>query len=334
MGRGADRVGRSGQTAGRAQGLTGRSPIPRLELPAEYDEFEVGGDARALYTRLAADGPLDLDDLDSSIVRRLGAAGLVTVADGQVDAVAPGGPLLSLVDRHTQQAVAAREALDDLMTVWRTARTSEVGVEVHSGASADRAYRQGILSAEREIVALSIGPRAGMEIEPAPGLLEALARGVTVRVIYHNRVFESASALEVTEACIAAGEEARVFPGVPVNLVIMDDFATMNASYDSDEPIHLACTRNRRIVNSWKAIFESFWRLAIPFDSGDGLAQGTAEFRELARLLGLGLTDRAIARELGVSERTVGRRVTRLQDHLGAETRFQLGLQIAVRGWL
>lgn len=309
--------------------------ITRLEVPSAYAELELGFETRSLYTRLAAEGPLPVDDLERSALQALVATGLVIISGDRADAVPPTGPLLALSELHTQRAVAARQAIDDLTMVWRTARSSEVGVEVVSGAAADRVYRDGLAASEREILALAIGPRAGKTIEPAPGVIDALGRGVAVRVVYNSRVFESESAIAVTEACMAAGEEARVLPGVPVNLTIMDDFATMNVSYNSDEPIHVAYTRNRRVVDSWRAIFQSFWQLAMPLDQHTMLADGPDDdFRQLVRLLSLGLTDRAIARELDVSERTIGRRVTRLQEHLGADTRFQLGLQLAIRGWV
>ncbi|WP_436495029.1 LuxR C-terminal-related transcriptional regulator [Actinokineospora sp. HUAS TT18] len=54
----------------------------------------------------------------------------------------------------------------------------------------------------------------------------------------------------------------------------------------------------------------------------------------LLRHMCTGATDRAIARELCVSERTVHRRIARLQTLLGANSRFQLGVLVAVRGWL
>jgi DNA-binding NarL/FixJ family response regulator len=54
----------------------------------------------------------------------------------------------------------------------------------------------------------------------------------------------------------------------------------------------------------------------------------------LLAYLNAGLTDEAIARELDVSERTVGRRISRLQDMLGVASRFQLGSQAARRGWV
>ncbi|WP_139827727.1 helix-turn-helix domain-containing protein [Nesterenkonia sp. PF2B19] len=47
-----------------------------------------------------------------------------------------------------------------------------------------------------------------------------------------------------------------------------------------------------------------------------------------------GLTDEHMARELGISRRTLSRRVQDLLERTGARTRFQLGVQAARRGWL
>ncbi|HEY8820946.1 MAG TPA: LuxR C-terminal-related transcriptional regulator [Dermatophilaceae bacterium] len=56
-----------------------------------------------------------------------------------------------------------------------------------------------------------------------------------------------------------------------------------------------------------------------------------------ARILSLlsdGRSDSTIARESGISVRTVERRVRSLMDRLGAKTRFQAGVQAARRGWI
>jgi DNA-binding NarL/FixJ family response regulator len=47
-----------------------------------------------------------------------------------------------------------------------------------------------------------------------------------------------------------------------------------------------------------------------------------------------GLKDRAIARALGIGERTVQRRLSRLMSTLGAKTRFQAAINAVHRGWL
>lgn len=51
-------------------------------------------------------------------------------------------------------------------------------------------------------------------------------------------------------------------------------------------------------------------------------------------LLSAGRTDAAIARQSGISQRTVERRVRALMNQLGAATRFQAGVQAARRGWI
>lgn len=60
----------------------------------------------------------------------------------------------------------------------------------------------------------------------------------------------------------------------------------------------------------------------------------TAATRHLLRLMRTGAIDETIARELGVSLRTVHRRITRLQNLLGARSRFQLGVIACERGWV
>jgi len=47
-----------------------------------------------------------------------------------------------------------------------------------------------------------------------------------------------------------------------------------------------------------------------------------------------GAPDASIARQAGVSQRTVERRLRSLMDRLGAETRFQAGVLAVHRGWL
>ncbi len=58
------------------------------------------------------------------------------------------------------------------------------------------------------------------------------------------------------------------------------------------------------------------------------------EERQILALLTAGLPDAAVARELGLSNRTYHRRLHDMMDHLGARTRFQLARQAARRGWL
>ncbi|MFC6678324.1 response regulator transcription factor [Nonomuraea ferruginea] len=55
---------------------------------------------------------------------------------------------------------------------------------------------------------------------------------------------------------------------------------------------------------------------------------------QVVRLAAQGLSDEAIARHLGVSVRTVRTRFAEAMTELGAQSRFQAGVEAARRGWL
>lgn len=78
------------------------------------------------------------------------------------------------------------------------------------------------------------------------------------------------------------------------------------------------------------------WRTTGPGDSRvdtDPGVEPTDCDREIVLLLAAGATDETIARRLGISARTVQRRVQALMTTLGVRTRFQAGVQAALRNW-
>ncbi|MEU1599968.1 hypothetical protein ABZ468_46110 [Streptomyces sp. NPDC005708] len=64
------------------------------------------------------------------------------------------------------------------------------------------------------------------------------------------------------------------------------------------------------------------------------MPQPDAETQSLLALLASDLTDAAIARAQGWSERTTQRRVHQLMGRLGASSRLQARLTATRRGWL
>lgn len=89
-------------------------------------------------------------------------------------------------------------------------------------------------------------------------------------------------------------------------------------------------------------LFEREWAQGRPmFTTGAGVReepavdqQPTDEELEVLALLLAGISDRRAASELGLSIRTVERRVRRLMDLSGVESRLQLGWHAARVGWL
>ncbi|MFC4057799.1 LuxR C-terminal-related transcriptional regulator [Planomonospora corallina] len=84
------------------------------------------------------------------------------------------------------------------------------------------------------------------------------------------------------------------------------------------------------VAAALRTLFEELWARAAPLPwarSGDGVVQ-------VLRLSSQGMSDEAIARQLGVSVRTVRARFAEAMAALGAHSRFQAGVEAARRGWL
>jgi DNA-binding NarL/FixJ family response regulator len=103
-----------------------------------------------------------------------------------------------------------------------------------------------------------------------------------------------------------------------------------------------ALVRRSRLCDALRELFEAHWAQAVPVFSGTGgtttANEGHPDLlpadRSLLHLLNAGLKDEAILRQLGISERTLRRRINELTARLGATSRFQAGAQAVRRGWL
>jgi len=71
-----------------------------------------------------------------------------------------------------------------------------------------------------------------------------------------------------------------------------------------------------------------------PADPVTGLRAPTVDERDLLAFVAAGATDDVIARQLGISPRTLRRRLHDLFDELGASNRFHAGVEAARRGWV
>jgi len=102
------------------------------------------------------------------------------------------------------------------------------------------------------------------------------------------------------------------------------------ADWGSAESDHIVI-RNPMLISAFTTMFDYAWDLAHPMP---GARRDISQDRQLLTLLASGFKDEAIARYLGWGVRTVRRRVAKLMDDLGAETRFQLGAAAQSRGLL
>lgn len=165
--------------------------------------------------------------------------------------------------------------------------------------------------------------------------LELLGRGGRVRAVYESTAADHAASF------IAAGEEARVLPSLPIKLLLVDDRLAWVPLLDSpDTPSSsFVIVHQSALLNALAGLFENLWRYALPLDPA-GSVPATSDAtgpdpieRRILGLMNAGLPDEAIARHLGLSHRTLQRRVRDLMEHLDAATRYQLGAQAVARGW-
>ncbi|MFC9792800.1 hypothetical protein ACFVJI_09180 [Streptomyces sp. NPDC127584] len=175
--------------------------------------------------------------------------------------------------------------------------------------------------------------------EPEPfgvgcGRIRALlSRGIAVRVLLDRRRADFPDRAKALIWLTGPGLETRVGAGLPTGLVIVDRSRSLLSATSTDGPTGVAHVLGKSLSHrAALPLFDALWQRATPIGGvGSPL---TPEQRELLGLLAAGLKDESIARRLGVHVHTARRRISRMLDELGAETRFQAGVQAAIRGWL
>ncbi|TMR92862.1 helix-turn-helix transcriptional regulator, partial [Nonomuraea basaltis] len=158
---------------------------------------------------------------------------------------------------------------------------------------------------------------------------ELLDRGVTSRMIYERDFVTRAGALRQIEEMVEAGQQARVLPSLPMKLYVVDDrLALLLPGHEPDGAVTALVIHPSGLLEALIGLFEGLWRRALPL--APSARSRPADDARLIALLLSGLTDDAIARQLGVSHRTAERRIAELMARLGARTRFQAGVLAAL----
>lgn len=163
-------------------------------------------------------------------------------------------------------------------------------------------------------------------------LAEAMASGRRSRAIYPVRALNEAPEALQTRARL--GEQIRVISELPTRMFILGDSHAVlpePLGYADEPRVHI---RQRSVVAALTMWFEGLWATATPvpaFDSGEARPDLR---RFLLEQLVAGAQDEVIARKLGISLRTVRRRIAALMTELGVDTRFQAGVEAVRRGWI
>ncbi|NJQ08234.1 helix-turn-helix transcriptional regulator [Streptomyces lonarensis] len=218
-------------------------------------------------------------------------------------------------------------------------RSGAKGVEHVAGAAAVRAQVAGLAHGARRSVRAQVDAGAAVADAASHPLLldrELLGRGVRVRYLCAD-VHRGAPEFRdhVAEVCELGGE-VRTVSAVPSRLLVYDDaHAVLPADPDRPERGSVG-VREPALVGFLSALFEHLWARAVPFLENESACVAPPEGTELRVLRGIaaGRTNEALARELGVSPRTVTRMVAGLLERLGTDSRFRAGVRAVELGWL
>lgn len=284
--------------------------------------------------------PSRVADALSGLVER----GIVRMRDGRVVVLRADQALAAAIAREAEVADRTRDRLDHLASAvpllaaaGRRPGPEEVDDlgpldgELSSGGNALELLTAMIDQSHGDL--LFLRPDAWQmprESAIAQVVARAVESGRRSRAVYPLRAqHEAPDAIRVR---VDAGEEVRLIDDLPTRLMIL---GTTHAIVPeplgySDSPRLLV--RQGALVGALTLLFELYWERAVPVAELSGPRSTERTF--LLRQLQGGVQDEQIARTMGISLRTVRRRIAALMIELGADTRFQAGAEAARRGWL
>jgi len=158
---------------------------------------------------------------------------------------------------------------------------------------------------------------------------ERIRRGEQQRAVYPASALSSPQGQRWMTVWAEVGEEQRILPATDTEFAVFGESAVVALAGWDDPSTGYTVIRDPLTVRLYTAYFDLAWRHAVPAPAVGGRDVGGDP--KLVELLERGMKDEAIARYLGVSLRTVRRRVAHLMAVNGVDTRFQLGWALGRR---
>jgi DNA-binding CsgD family transcriptional regulator len=161
-----------------------------------------------------------------------------------------------------------------------------------------------------------------------------LKAGVSVPVVYQSDAARAPEVLRYLTDFAAAGAKVRVARRVTHRTIIVDRQVVVVAVHPDVMGVPFLVVREPALVLNFREQFAALWRSAhsVGVEPEDSLANESV--REILAILKSGVTDEVAARQLGVSDRTIRRRVAAVLDLLGASSRFEAGVKAVESGWI
>lgn len=294
------------------------------DVEAEWRGAAAAGVAAAAAAGADAAAPdnatAGADAAAGDAVQRLVRRGLAYRLPGRpapYAAVSPRMAFDSALADQGQRLRTAREHAEQLARAYRSPGwiTESDVVEVVTGrlVVAERLSRA-LRSTRVELRSVVVQPAARCELVDAER--ELRSRAVATRVL------SGADAGCDADGDPATGHWRRTGDPVPASIHLVDD--RLGLVLTDDRHATAVLVHPCELLAVLSLLFETLWERAGP-------PPDDTETEHLVELLLSGLTDEGIGRALGVSPRTAQRRVAAMMQAAGARTRFQAGVQAALR---
>ncbi|WP_052590470.1 helix-turn-helix domain-containing protein [Luteipulveratus mongoliensis] len=227
-----------------------------------------------------------------------------------------------------QDLARVRDAIDQFAADHRMGQSSSDTKQ----PARERVDASAVQSVHEHLAASTVGTiriahtTAPDPTEALPVVRQLLEGGREQRALYVPDAAQGVT--ETIQGWAAAGEQQRVAPTLPSRFVCFGQDVALGTTEWGKADGDFVVLRDPMVVSAFVELFDRLWVTAAPHES-DG-----QDASALIELMQQGLKDEAIARVLGISLRTVRRRIAGLMDEHGVDTRFQLAIALAERGGL
>ena len=218
-------------------------------------------------------------------------------------------------------------------------RFEQADTERLEGLDAVRERLESLTASTRfELVAFQTGGAQSDAARQASRPLDQvlLERGVAMRTVLLDAARNDPGTVTYAKWLTERGGRVRTVPTLPLRMIVVDRETAIVPIDPEISRAGAVVLHGGGAVTAMLALFDHVWTTATPLGApplrdADGV---TAHERTVLQLMATGIGDDAIARRLALSDRTVRRTIADLMDRLESQSRFQLGVQASLRGWL